>query len=120
MIRDVEKIRELQGIKNAHPADADPFAARGQPEILNRTDSGINRRLRHGLPSQSVAAPAGPVTKDAEVLRGFEDPLQFEPRIPLGLLTVIAVACPPVGCLEDLMDTVTNGVIPNQDKPGWL
>ena len=80
----------------------------GKPEILNRADRRVERCLRHGLPSQSMAALALPVAKNTEVLRGFQDSFQFEPGISFGLLAAIAVSSSFVGRLEDLVDSLAN------------
>ena len=67
-----------------------------------------------------IEALAPWIAKDAEVLRCFEDSLQFEPGISFGLRAGIAIESTPLGCLEDPMDTFANTIIPDHDEPRWL
>src|SRR5580658_7595007 len=120
MIRNIEELTESCRVEDADPSDSNAFAASGKPEVLNGTNGGIKRRLRHGMTAEPMSSFTFLIAQDAEILRGFEDPFKLEIGIVFVLRTRVAGRGLLVGYFEAFVDGLTNIRFADHNKPRRL
>ena len=82
--RHVEDRGDARRIEDRHPAHADPFGARGEPERVDGVDHGIIERLGHGEAAEPLPL-RGPVVGEHGDLAGrIVEAGELEPRIERG------------------------------------
>ena len=103
-------------IENAHPAHAQRFRARGQPEILHRAHGRINIGRGIRLTPQARAPNALVIAGDAKIHRSFDDGRQLQTVVEFPLLTFVNCRRLLIRPFKILKDFIPNGPVANDNE----
>jgi hypothetical protein len=76
-VREPEQRAEVGGLVEADPADAEPFGARREPEVLDRAGGAVDVGFRDRAPSEYFDVLVSVIAADAHSERGFEHPFDL-------------------------------------------
>ena len=76
-VGDAEQRAEVAGPIEAHPADAEPFGARGQPQVLDRARRRVDVGLGDRAAPEDLAVGVAVVAADDDAERGLDDALDL-------------------------------------------
>ncbi len=80
-------------IEDAYPAYADAFCPCREPEILYGAYRGIDCRLRHEVPAQTMPSFAHRVAGDAYILRRLQNAFELQATIEISAFTLVGIGC---------------------------
>src|SRR5262245_20870683 len=91
-------------IEDRHPAEAEPFGARGEPQRMDGGDHRIIERLGHGYTAESRPFRGRPVREHRDLARRVVEAGELEPRIERPAAAVLLDERVLVAGLEALAD----------------
>src|SRR5690606_16020253 len=114
--RQAEKGLERAVVEDRDPADAQPFGARGEPEVLHRADRREEVHHRNMRPPDHHRPCPASVAGDADVERRLEDALELQPAVGLAPLALEHQRRLGIRLREEVMHPTTRFAVAQDDE----